>query len=388
MELLIGNALIRWNFITQRELEAGLSLASLTNLPLGKSLCALNLLSEGDLRTSVQVQSMLRDAILSELEADRVMHLCRVKKLSLSRALSMTGLISLSGQRIRLGQLLIDYGYLNQDELTKALQICQRTGLPLGAVLTSCDLVDASVVDTVLRYQKVQRLTRSSGDLQTLKTEIERIPKNIRIQVEADTRLGSILQAGKIISTTELMAALEISFANQKLLGELLVELNWIKQATLEAALELQKAIRQGQTDVKHAVQILRQVHVRRSTLQDVLEKRLSSFTRDLPFEKFLTISGLVATEQLQTVKNEYAKPAANISTNLISNKICGDAQCVKDAICKAGISAQSTMNEAIEYWQSVRQGLIPIVRAIALLSNFVINNEPMNSTRQIVMQN
>lgn len=378
MELLIGTALIRWNFISQRELEAGLSLASLTNLPLGKSMCALNLLTETELRSSIEVQSMLRDGLLSEQESDRVMHLCRVKQVSLNRALAMTGLISLSGQRVRLGQLLCDLDYISQAELSRALQISQRTGLPLGSVLINCDLVEAEIVETVIRYQRTQRLSGKLCDLQTLKKELAKLPGAIGTRCSSDSRLGQLLREGDIVSKTELMAALEISFINQRFLGELLVELAWIKEATLTAALELQRAVRDGRTDFRQAVRILRQVHLNETTLEDVLQKQLPNFIRNLSFERYLTVSRIADADQIVMVQNEYLNSPSSVPEH---GTLCGsadDAERLGDALCRAEVVAGSVVTEAIRYWQFVRQGLMPLVRAIALLAQFAVNEEQM----------
>lgn len=375
MELLIGDALVRWNFITHQDLDAGLALMHLTHLPLGKSLCALNLLSESDLLTCVQVQSMLHDEILSESEADRVMHLCRFNRLSLSQALQKTGLISLSGKRVSLGQLFVESGCLKQADLQKPLQISRKTGLPLGVVLVSCKLIDSRVLDTVLRYQRVRRLNKSVCDFQILKHEIEKVQENSKLETAFDTRLGSLLQAAGIITKTQLAAALEISLMNAKKLGEVLVLVAWIKQKTLEAALALQKAIRSGHTDLKRVAQLLRHVHLSNNTLPEIITKIVPAFIRDLSFGEFLVISGFIEREHLQTVRREYTKTSTPVITNTSATAV-EDAKSLTEAICRAGISTQTIMNVALKYWQSARTGLVSLVSAIVLLAEHLINEE------------
>ncbi len=380
MDLLIGHALMRWNFITQEELDAGLSLANQTTLPLGKSLCALNALSETDLRTCVQMQSMLRDGILSELEADRVMHLCRVKKISLSQALIMTGLISLSGPRTRLGQLLVDCECLKQADLPRLLQICQKTGLPLGVVLVSCNAVDTRVLETVMRFQKLQRKTHNMVDFETLKNEVVKMRGSRKVQAEIDTRLGSLMLNGKILSKSELTAALDIAVVNQKMLGELLVEFAWITETTLEAALELQQALRGGQTDLENAAQILRSVHLTNCNLQEVMNQRTPAYTRNLIFGKFLIISGFIDQNEMETALHDFSTAArANIEPATAIEKItCEDPYVIKDVVCRAGLAAQSTVNAAMRYWQSARDGLMPLVKTIVLFADHVLKEEQL----------
>lgn len=383
MNVLLGALLVRWNFITLNELDAGLSLSQLTNLPLGKSLCALNLLSEEDVRSSVQVQAMLQNAMLSETEADRIMHLCRVKKLSLSQALKMTGLISLSGQTVKLGQLLVDSGCLEQSALVKPLQISRKTCLPLGVVLVSCKLIDSGTLETVLRYQRVQRFNREALDLQTLKHQIAKVQDNSGVDTAADRRLGSVLHAAGIITKTQLNAALEISLTNRKMLGEILIQAAWIKQQTLDAALLLQKAIRTRQTDSESALQLLTHVHNGKIALVELTSRIVPTFIRKLSFAKFLVMSGLIEREQLQAVKRDCTETPASAATS-VNDAVREDPIVLRDAICRAGISTISTMGTALKYWQLACTGSIPLVTAIALLAEHLIHEEQMLLQSQV----
>ncbi len=380
MDLLIGHALMRWNFITQPELDAGLSLAAQTRLPLGKSLIALNVMSEINLRTSVLVQSMLRDGILSEHEADCVMKLCRTKNISLNQAFIMTGLISLSAPRTRLGQLLVDCQCLEQNELPRLLQISQKTGLPLGMVLVNCNAVDTRVLDTVIRFQKLQRLTNSMVDLKTLKSEVGKVQGNSMVQSPTDTRLGSLMVTGAIISKSELTAALEIAAVNEKMLGELLLEFAWITPTTLEAALELQKSLRDGETDLENAAQILRSVHLTKSNLQEVISQRTPTYTRNLIFGKFLVIAGFITEPEMKAACSSFVNIAAVNSESSSTNEtiICEDPDLVKDAVCKAGLATQTTVKAAMRYWQSARDGMVPLVKAIVLFADQVLKEEQL----------
>lgn len=385
MEWLIGDALIRWTMITQGELDSALALSKETALPLGKSLVALNAIGEDDLRKTVQLQSMLRDGILTAVEADRVMSLCHRKKLTLTRALLMTGLISLSGPRTRLGQLLIDCGCVNHEQLDRSLEISQRTGLPLGTVLVHSNVLDKRVLDMIVRFQKLLRRTNSPMHLETLKNEVAKVRAGSLPRSKDDTRLGSLLVAAAVISKSDLKVALDFAAVNQKMLGELLVEMLWITQSTLDAALELQRALREKLTDSQSAAELLQSVHRSESVLSEVASKRTGTFIRSLSFGKFLTMSGCIDEQELRTASSDFiqdmvgpsgqSQPAIKIITS--ENPFI-----VRDMVCKSNLAPLTTIKAAMRLWQSVRTGLLPLTKAIVFLGDHLVQEKaPVLST-------
>ncbi len=381
MDLLIGDALMRWDIIKQQELDAALSLSTETALPLGKSLIALNMISATDLRISVQLQSMLRDEILSSGEAERIMHLCRVKKISLSQALIKTGLISVSGQRSRLGQLLVDFECLEERDLPRLLQITQTTGLPLGMVLVNCRAVNQTVLDTVIRIQKLRRSPSSAEEHKALKGEIDKVRGNCKSSTVIDTRLGSLLLNGEVISKAELRTALDISLVNQSFIGQLLVEFSWITAKTLEAALELQQALRQGLMDIESAAQILRSVHITQNNMQGVMKKRTPVYIRKMLFGKFLIISGFIDQHELETASHDFVTATVTFDAEraaLIEKIKCEDPYVVKDLVCKAGLASPRTIDVGLKYWQLARDGFLPLVKAMVLFADHVLEGEEL----------
>lgn len=372
--------------VRAEDLNSALTISRQTTLPLGKCLIALNHISVMDLRNAVQLQSMLRDEVLSADEGDRVMRLCCSEKLALSRALNRTGLISVSGHRVRLGRLLLECDLVDLQDLPRHLLISQTTCLPLGMVLINNHKITQSTLESLIDIQSLIR----RKNLKITDIEVSEAIVNVRNQNRTstvlDTRLGNLMILACVISKEELATAVDISLVNQKFIGELLVEFGWISKMTLDAALELQSALREGLTDLETAKKLLKMVHINQCDLDSTLSNSTPSFTRNLLLGKFLIIAGLVSQQELITARSEFITNVENFASEahaLIEKIMSEDPFVVQDIVCKAGLLNRQTAKAAYKYWQLSRHGLIHLVKAMVLLADHVIQQEQEQELEQ-----
>jgi hypothetical protein len=375
MDLLLGNLFQRWNIVKERDLASALQISEQVDLPLGKSLIALNLISAYDLKNAVQLQSMLRDGILSIDEGDRAMRFCRTERITLGQSLNRAGLISASGVRVRLGRLLLESDCIESDDLSRNLSISQTTNLPLGMVLINNHTINQATLDSLIEIQKLVRTKSLKSTDAEFKDVVAQLHRCKRSSTVFDTRIGNLLLLAGVISDEELTTAIEMSSANQKLLGELLVEFGWITENTLAASVELQGALRQGLTDIETTAKVLGTVHTTQRDVDTVFRESTPAFTKKLLLGKFLIIAGFIDHQELRTACHNFVPDVDSFDPEpyaLIEKIMCVDPFVVQDVVCKSGLVNENTATAAYKYWQLARHGLIPLVKAIVLFADYV----------------
>ena len=76
------------------------------------------------------------------------------------------GIMPVLGAHLRIGELLIDVGILNQEQITDAVNIAQKRGLPVGRALVMSGLLSEPMLQAALQVQSLFRdglITREEG---------------------------------------------------------------------------------------------------------------------------------------------------------------------------------------------------------------------------------
>ena len=113
---------------------------------------------------------------------------------------------------------------LDQVDLGQAVESKKRDNLALGEALVSIGLIGQG------ELARVRSAQTKSGDL----------VGSLLVASAIRSRLGEILLKAKRITSSQLEFALEMQRHQGGLLGEILVSLGWLDQATLDAALAAQ----------------------------------------------------------------------------------------------------------------------------------------------------
>lgn len=176
---MIGDLLVRADLITRRGLTNCLNIASQSESPIGQVLSINGFVTEEELNAGLRVQALIRERLLPEDKGIQALSYVRTKKYSLDEALDELGWKSEYYKFTRsLGDLLIDSGTLDADQLDKGLSASQRSGLPLARVLVLQGALSefvayaALTAQTLLRDDKIARdqavgalrLTKMHGD--------------------------------------------------------------------------------------------------------------------------------------------------------------------------------------------------------------------------------
>ncbi len=288
----LGSLVAHFKMATREDLEYAKRVSQNENLPLGLSLVALGCCTKRDLQTLIRVQSMLMDELITESQAENAIDLLREEqRLTLHAGLSRLRWVrDLSAKSCTLGELLIGSGLLTQLKLARARTISDSTMLPLGRVLTLTGALSCSEISTALGIQSHIRLKKISREQGIEQAKLVSSRHKQLLQVRADLRtsnnsgnrplLGELLIESGVLSAVEVVNAIEISRPDQKMLGEILCELNWLSERVLYGALALQKLAELQVITRQNAVRALRLIHTTGADVKSVLEVILPTSKR------------------------------------------------------------------------------------------------------------
>jgi hypothetical protein len=153
----IGELLIRGGVLTEGKLNQRLDLARQLGLPVGQIFMQSGDLTKEQLLNCIHVQSLVLENLIPLSTAVDMVRDIHKKNFSLDEALSGNGL---GDQHLthRLGELLVQAGYLDDENLAWALLTSGEIGVPLGHVLIQTGAVPPDIVGIALTTQRQIRM--------------------------------------------------------------------------------------------------------------------------------------------------------------------------------------------------------------------------------------
>jgi tetratricopeptide (TPR) repeat protein len=162
-----------------------------------------------------------------------------------------------------IGDLLIDLGLINKQDLQQAKRISKDTGLPIGRVLIMSGWMEEQHLQIVLDAQVHLREGRLSTE--KAKAIIDRAFKeNVAFETAASdmglsldnkTRLGELLISADLVTEDQLKAGLETSASSFLPIGRTLVLSGVLSEELLTTAINAQKLLRAQKITRKQAIE-------------------------------------------------------------------------------------------------------------------------------------
>ena len=340
-QALIGDLLVRADLITRRGLTNCLNIASQSESPIGQVLSINGFVTEEELNAGLRVQALIRERLLPEDKGIQALSYVRTKKYSLDEALDELGWKSEYYKFTRsLGDLLIDSGTLDADQLDKGLSASQRSGLPLARVLVLQGALSefvayaALTAQTLLRDDKIARdqavgalrLTKMHGDSLEDYLEFGGLRK---IRPDHILRLGEFFVLAELVSELDLLSAVETGLAEAKPIGQILVESGLVGENVVESALDLQDLIRANKISPNKAVDVLKRCDETGNSVAEELE----TFVAEVPAENDLPredarllelVHGLsfLSDSDLRKIVSELKGSGMNAEQYLVEHKL------------------------------------------------------------------
>jgi hypothetical protein len=158
---------------------------------------------------------------------------------------------------IRVGELLVEAGVVSSAEMTEAIQVSKRLGVPIGRVLTMSGWVPEPVLEAALQVQQLIRhdevpLIAAINSLQRvhqMKISITEAlaEEDLKPDLLHDPhKLAELLVDSNIVSAEQMEKAVQSSFEHGVPLGSTLVIQGFMSEAVLPSLERIQRQISEG----------------------------------------------------------------------------------------------------------------------------------------------
>lgn len=385
----LGELLVDLGVAAPAEVIKGLRVSAHTSLPLGRTLVMLDYVPDFVIRSVVEAQSMLRDRLLELNQAKQALAIVNRKRWSFSDALISLGVDASATKGTRLGELLRDANRLNSQQLDLGLTVSDHSGLPLGQVLVLLSKVTEDKVRITLAMQRELR----ANNLER-KDVLKRLASDNGAGATAHSlpaydstakkiKLGELFICAEIITEEELQQSLSMGKDSQQMLGEILLDRQWISQDILTAALRLQALIWDEKIDVRKATDVLREAHRLAGTPDsaDVDGLIADSGNKNVSLYEFLRITGYLTKDKirasLKRVMDEprllalvmnHAKETDSSNSNYLEDATklaLRDAATLRFVMSETFPRDRGLVDSALVFHQLVQEGKLTLCQAL-----------------------
>lgn len=175
-----------------------------------------------------------------------------------------------SANKIKLGELLIDAGIITSGDLTEAIQVSRRLGVPIGQALLVSRCVTDNVLEAALEAQPLVKdgtITRQAAVDALRKSYEEGSPLSDFLEFREGTsedsqqtskRLAELLLDSEIVTQDQVDQALMTSFSSGMPLGSALVLEGVLSPSLFPSILRIQRNIREGKVGRQEGISELR----------------------------------------------------------------------------------------------------------------------------------
>lgn len=315
----IGELLVAAGVIRQEVLAEALQIAKKSSTPVGRVLLTIGELSERDLLAAIEVQSMLRENLISSEFGIRALSICITSKVPLEEAFQRLGFVAPAEREViatgELGELLISAGIITKPVLDECLRQSEENNLPLGRCLVLARAVSSNLLTSALTAQVLVRdgkitydqavagLQAAHKKQQTIEVSLSesgalRVPQD-----DTTVKVGDLLTKAGLVSESDKVSAIEKGLVENIPVGQVLVQLGMVSPTSLEEALKLQRMVNEGQLSILQASEILRQANSRGVSVEVVMDERNNKTQEADSLNKLMSLirkADLIGAQEMQ----------------------------------------------------------------------------------------
>jgi len=312
-QMRLGDLLTQAGLLKAKDLREAMIIAKQQSLPVGRVLIMAQFISEPNLQSAVQCQSMLKDGHLDIDTAVNALKLASQKSVGLEEALAELGWSDKSDLLTnKLGEFLIEAELLSQDQLEIGLSEATNSKLPLGRVLVSMGNLSEQILSSALNAQILVRDGKIAREqaIQGLKACRDRqisieqslSESGLQLPSQESVRLGELLVMAKLLKEDKLMSAVELGLVEEKPIGQVMVEAGYITQENLDRALAVQRSVASGKVKKSDCGQVLTKMAKSNLDLEEAIKasQPAAQPTRELPLYQFLQLSGIITAKDIE----------------------------------------------------------------------------------------
>jgi tetratricopeptide (TPR) repeat protein len=273
-DIRLGDLLAKTGIVSVKQVNDAVKTAGNKNLHFGQILVLSGCLKSSDLSAGIEAQSAIRDKSVDSAKAGQALEKACREGMTFAEALMAVGATADSVPTNRLGELIIDSGLLTAEQCKNALDKSLSTGLPLGRILVTNNLLTEDVLDHLLEIQlriRDELLTRKQA-LAVIASGPELLHEQHTIAPQAKIiRLGELLVRARILTRTDVMNVLEVGLHTKGKIGQLLVGFGFISPSLLECALNLQQMVENKFIGAEAAAKCLKHVEAHNTSISEAL---------------------------------------------------------------------------------------------------------------------
>jgi len=279
----LGELLLDADIIGQLQLEDSLKTSQETGLPLGRVLVLTNSVSEEMLSAALTAQVLVRDQKISREQAVQALKSSRFRRVNIEVSLIDLGFYKPPPrQRVKLGELLVLSGLVNEGDLMTALEMGLIREVPIGQMLVEGGFISKRILDTALKLQEIVsshslsalKAAEALREVATRHVSLARAISELDLSASESrerVRLGEMLKAAGIVSDTEIKKALRDARRNSALLGKILLVTGAIDDQTLHATLRSLVLLRDEKINMEQAIFALNHARKNQITFDEAL---------------------------------------------------------------------------------------------------------------------
>jgi len=208
-----------------------------------------------------------------------------------------------------IGDLLLQSGYVTEDQLNQAVPMAMRTGFPVGRILEESGLISPSIVQAAVLAQSLiqDKLLHLKLGMKALKLVGER---DITLEealkqlgwrseyYEVANKLGQLLIDAGAMGEEQLKIAFEVCFATGLPLGRVLVLRKVVPEVVAYTALSAQVFLRDGKITRESALSAIRDAGSKKNTIQGSISAS-KTINPNVRLGELLVLAGIVSEVDL-----------------------------------------------------------------------------------------
>ena len=280
----IGELLVLSGLLNKDQLTEALKTSQHLNLPLGRILVLKNVLTEQVVEAALNTLVMIRDGQINRNQA--VVAIKAVAKLgvSIENCLNSIGVVLCTSETVLIGELLILAELVNKGDLLTALELSLTQEQQIGQVLIQFGFIDEQSLEAALELQ--QMVNNQSLSLEQAAEALKKVVNDgtdvvfsvpavshLNINRLQAVDLATLLHRSGLVTQENTEKALAVSYASKLPFNDMLLKYNMIEDSALQIAIRCHLLIAEGNLTVEQAIFTLHQCHWTGASLIDVLSQ-------------------------------------------------------------------------------------------------------------------
>lgn len=265
--------------VSESQLKGAQARSEQMNLPLGRTLVLMGLVSPSVMAAALNAQVLLRQNEITNEEAVHGIRIAAARRISLEKALILEGIYKPQSESwIKLGELFAIAGLLSESDGLWAVEAALIDGRPIGEILVESGLVTSESRDSALELQKM--VAEGQVNAQQAAELLKEVsahgitpPQALKRMTHLGSQVANLLKMSGLITDADLRKAEEVASPPIIDISACLLEASIIDRETIEAARQCLELIRDERLKVEQAIVVLSYCVRSRITVKKTLEE-------------------------------------------------------------------------------------------------------------------